>query len=335
MTGRLLLLLACLWIVSATPARAHDARPFSVMIEEQGNHSYLLRLHVPPSVEFDNWPRLQLPRGCRTLNEQHPEGRFGESATMMIACEQSLAGRSLAVRYPIYNPSLPTLFRLKRADGTVLTQLLAPDQMSWTIPVRPSWSDVARGYLKLGIEHIWTGIDHLLFVTGLLILAGSMKRVLLAITGFTVAHSITLSLSALGLMRLPVPPVEAAIALSILFLAREIAQPHPDGFARRYPIAVSSSFGLLHGFGFAAALRDVGLPSGELATGLLCFNLGVEIGQIVFIAGVIGLFMATRVLVRYTGRSPIALQSHAAQWAGYGLGLPAAYWFIERLGATT
>jgi hydrogenase/urease accessory protein HupE len=326
-------LLALAGLQASSTASAHDARPLSVNIDTQADHAYLVRLRVPPTVEFDNWPQLNWPQGCRPLNQRHPEGRYGESETLMLKCGASLEGRALTVRYPIYNPSLPTLFRLKRQDGTVLTQLLGPDQMVWQVPARQSWSQVARSYLALGVEHIWTGIDHLLFVTGLLILAGSTRRVLLAITGFTIAHSITLSLSALDVVRLPVPPVEAAIALSILFLAREIARPMPDGLSRRFPITVSSSFGLLHGFGFAAALREVGLPTDELATGLLCFNLGVEIGQIAFIVAVIALFVALQALLPRSGISYAVLKGHGAELAGYGLGLPAAYWFIERMGA--
>jgi hypothetical protein len=128
--------------------------------------------------------------------------------------------------------------------------------------------------------------------------------------------------------------VEAAIALSILFLAREIARPCPDGLARRYPIAVSSSFGLLHGFGFAAALREVGLPRGELATGLFCFNLGVEIGQVVFIAAVVAVVLLVRKAMQARAwAAPALLQGRLATLSGYGLGVPAAFWFLQRLAA--
>jgi hypothetical protein len=236
------------------------------------------------------------------------------------------------VRYPIYNPALATLFRLIGQDGETTTKVLPPDQPSWQVPRKPSLAEVASGYLRLGIEHIWTGVDHLLFVAGLLILAGSLRRVLYAVTGFTLAHSITLSLSALDIVRPPGPPVEAAIALSILFLAREIASPTPGGVAGRFPVLVSSSFGLLHGFGFAAALREAGLPKGELVTGLLCFNLGVEIGQIAFIAGLLVLWWAVRRGAALVGPQvglhgpPVRL----ATLAGYALGVPAAFWFIQR-----
>jgi hydrogenase/urease accessory protein HupE len=321
-----------LLIVPAS-AHAHDSRPFSINMVEQDNNLYAVRLRVPPTVELDNRPAIAFPKGCRALGEAQPEGALGDSTTLMVSCAAGLAGQTLTIRYPHYNPSLATLFRLTTKDGRVLTQLLSPDEGQWTVPAAPSVWQVARSYLWLGMEHIWGGIDHLLFVTGLLILAGSMRRVLLAITGFTIAHSITLSLAALDIVRVPVPPVEAAIALSILFLAREIAHPMPEGIARRFPIMVSSSFGLLHGFGFAAALQEVGLPTGELATGLLCFNLGVEIGQILFIALVIALFVGARAMVRRSGAALPKLEWETARLAGYGLGIPAAFWFIERTGA--
>ena len=252
---------------------------------------------------------------------------------VVATCVNGLQGHTLRIRYPIYNPSLSTLFRLSTAQGSVLTQVLPPEESEWTVPRQSAWTEVALSYLQLGIRHIWTGFDHLLFVTGLLVLAGTFRRVLLAVTGFTLAHSVTLSLSALGLVRLPPAPVEAAIALSILFLAWEIARPLPHSLARRYPLLVSSSFGLLHGFGFAAALREVGLPTHELAVGLLCFNLGVEIGQIVFIAGLLTLVMPAARWVGSRSWKLAALQSRPGTLWGYALGVPAAFWFLQRLAA--
>jgi len=215
---------------------------------------------------------------------------------------------------------------------TLRAQVLPPEAAAWSIPRESTWMRVALSYLELGIRHIWTGFDHLLFVTGLLVLAGTLRRVILAITGFTLAHSVTLSLSALGLVRLPSAPVEAAIALSILFLAWEIARPLPQSLARRYPLLVSCAFGLLHGFGFAAALREVGLPTDELAVALLCFNLGVEVGQIVFIVAVLALLVpAARAAGRISGLA--GWQARPEIVWGYALGVPATFWFFQRLGA--
>lgn len=312
-------------------ARAHDARPLSIEIAEQGKDLYLAHLRAPPSVAPDNQPGIVWPVGCQALQDRAGADAAASSRTTLVACKGGLAGRTLAIQYPIYNPALSTLFRLIGPDGRTTTRVLTPDQLAWQVPREPSLLEVAAGYLRLGVEHIWTGVDHLLFVTGLLVLASSLRRVLFAITGFTIAHSITLSLSALDMVRLPGPPVEAAIALSILFLAREIARPSPDGVAARYPVLVSSSFGLLHGFGFASALREAGLPQGEIAAGLLCFNLGVEIGQVVFITGVIGVFLAGRKAIRTLGLKTAPLHGRLTQLAGYGLGVPAAFWFIQRL----
>lgn len=322
------------WMVAGR-ASAHDVRPLSIDIAEQGASLYRAHVRVPPTVALDNQPAVIWPGNCRVLHErlQDEDDAATPNEAMFVSCTGGLEGAHIGVRYPIYNPSLSTLLRLSQLGGKVLTQVLTPDQSDWQVPREPGWREAAFGYFALGVRHIWTGIDHLLFVAGLLILAGTAKRVLLAITGFTLAHSITLSLSALGLVQLPAPPVEAAIALSILFLAREIARPFPGGLAERFPIAVSSSFGLLHGFGFAAALREVGLPTKELAIGLACFNLGVEVGQIVFIAGVVILALAVRKAVQLGGLATIWLQCRSARLQGYALGIPAALWFIQRLAA--
>lgn len=323
-------LLALLLLVVAAPLRAHDARPIAVTLTEQQDGRYLAQIRVPPTVSADNRPTIDWPDNCaQALDEEgHPVAL--SASRIAVACEGGLAGQVLAVRYPIYNPSLPTLMRIERRDGTVLTQLLTPDRLGWEVPAEPDTWQVAGDYLKLGIEHIWSGIDHLLFVAGLLLLAGTMRRVLLAVTGFTIAHSLTLSLAALDLVRLPIAPVEAAIALSILFLAREIVSPHPEGFAQRFPILVSSSFGLLHGFGFAAVLQEIGLPQGELATGLLSFNLGVEIGQILFIAAALALLWAVRKAKGLAQDWSFTIAGRPRQFAGYALGILAAFWFIGR-----
>jgi len=304
-------------------AQAHEARPVSVDITERSAGLYLVHLRVTPSVEPDNQPGIVWPRSCRVLNIESPNERS------LVRCSGGLDGQRIGLTYPIFNPALSTLFRLHAIGREPVTQVLPPDEREWVVPRDPAWYEVAPGYLKLGIEHIWTGIDHLLFVSGLLILAGTRRRIILAITGFTLAHSLTLSASVLGLVRLPVAPVEAAIALSILFLAREIARPDPYGLARRFPIAVSCSFGLLHGFGFAAALREVGLPTGELALGLLCFNLGVEVGQLLFIAVAIAVVFAIRRAV--PASAWLAEPHRASLLAGYALGVPAAFWLMERM----
>jgi hypothetical protein len=314
------------------PASAHDARPLSVDITQQSADLYQARVRVPPTVTEDDRPSIVWPSNCRLVSDHLSVDPPSPDEVVVVRCGGGLEGQVLRVRYPIYNPSLSTLFRVTRAPGSVLTQVLAPDEPEWRVPLESTWKTVALSYLELGFRHIWTGIDHLLFVTGLLVLAGTWRRVLLTITGFTLAHSLTLSLSASGLVRVAPAPVEAAIALSILFLAYEIARPVPDGLARRYPLLVSSSFGLLHGFGFAAALREVGLPPHELVLGLLCFNLGVEMGQIAFIGVLLAL---VRPLARMACRASSRLRALEVRrpgtlW-GYALGIIAAFWLYQRL----
>jgi len=182
-----------------------------------------------------------------------------------------------------------------------------------------------RLYLARNSTYLGGGIDHLLFVACLMFIAGTLRRIFITITGFTIAHSLTLVLSALEIVRVPVPPVEATIALSIVFLATEILRKNENSLTYRYPVIVSMSFGLLHGFGFAAVLREIGLPQTEMATSLLFFNVGVEVGQILFVLGLVGLFFSFK---RFAGQlnyrrmqSPIS----------YFIGTVACFWFIERV----
>ena len=192
------------------------------------------------------------------------------------------------------------------------------------ITASESWSEVASTYSLLGIEHILLGFDHLLFVLALLLLVPNMRMLLWTITAFTVAHSLTLAAATLGWADVPQQPVEAVIALSILFVAMEIVhwkQGHP-GITRRWPWLVAFTFGLLHGFGFAGALNEIGLPEHAIPLALLFFNLGVEAGQLMFIAAVM---LAWALLKRiswpdWVWRVPV-----------YSIGALAAFWTIERI----
>jgi hydrogenase/urease accessory protein HupE len=187
---------------------------------------------------------------------------------------------------------------------------------------------VAGAYLMHGVEHILFGFDHLLFVLALILIVRSTRVLLLTVTAFTVAHSITLSLATLGLVRVAGPPVEATIALSILLLAFEIirVQRGQPSLTAKWPWLVAFSFGLLHGFGFASALTEIGLPQGDVPLALFAFNVGVEIGQLAFIGVVIGALTVARRI----GFSP-SIGHRALSIATYAIGILAAFWFIERL----
>jgi hydrogenase/urease accessory protein HupE len=187
---------------------------------------------------------------------------------------------------------------------------------------------VAGAYLSHGIEHILFGVDHLLFVLGLILIVRSTRMLLLTVTGFTVAHSITLSLATLGVVHVPAPPVEACIALSILLLASEIVrlQTGEPSLIAAWPWAVAFSFGLLYGLGFASALIDIGLPPGDVPLALLTFNVGVEGGQLAFIVVVLGVIQLTKQL-----QMPGIVESPLRTVTACGVGALAAFWFIERL----
>jgi hydrogenase/urease accessory protein HupE len=200
-----------------------------------------------------------------------------------------------------------------------------PSEPTVRVPVAPGARGVAGSYLALGIEHILLGVDHLLFVFALILLVRGARRLVATVTAFTAAHSLTLVAATLGWVRVPGPPVEAAIALSIAFLAREILRSGEGaaGLAERRPWAVAFVFGLLHGLGFAGALAQVGLPPRAIPVALLFFNVGVEVGQLAFIGAVLGLRAALR---------PIALRAaEATPLAAYTIGAIAAFWTVERV----
>ncbi len=203
---------------------------------------------------------------------------------------------------------------------------------SFLVEAAPSALEVARTYLLLGVEHILLGIDHLLFILGLLILVEGTRRLIVTVTAFTLAHSLTLAGATLGFVHVPGPPVEAAIALSIMFVAAEIVRSREGttGLAEKYPWIISFAFGLLHGFGFASALSEIGLPQAHIPLALLLFNVGVEIGQLLFIASAFAVIALARQFARR-----IAVPQPAWAWRvpPYAIGSAAAFWIIQRITA--
>jgi hydrogenase/urease accessory protein HupE len=232
---------------------------------------------------------------------------------------------------------LPTevLVRIERLDGSTEVERLNNTRTNFMVKGSPETLAVVRAYLVFGIVHILQGFDHLLFVACLIFIAGSWRRILVTITGFTLAHSITLTLAALDLVRLPVPPIEAAIALSIVFLAREIALERRDTLTWRFPIAVSASFGLLHGFGFASALSELGLPQTEIPAALLAFNVGVEIGQVAFVSVIIMFVWIFNLMLKKLNIHGRLFLSKIESTTAYGVGAVAMLWTIERVAGFT
>jgi hydrogenase/urease accessory protein HupE len=235
-----------------------------------------------------------------------------------------LAGEQ--IHFPGLNQTLSdVLVRIVLAEGDTFTKLVKASH-PWVLVAGPpsAWA-VAWQYLELGVAHILLGFDHLLFVLALLLIVRGWRRLLATVTAFTVAHSITLAAATLGFVRVPGPPVEATIALSIVFLASELVKINhgQQSLTARAPWLVAFAFGLLHGFGFAGALADVGLPRAEIPLALLTFNVGVELGQIAFVSVALAAVWAL-------GRVRKDWPSWAAQVPAYGIGTIAAFWLVER-----
>ena len=236
----------------------------------------------------------------------------------------ALRGQTLRIR-GLENTVTDVLTRIQFLDGTVAINVLQPSSPALVVPERQTALALARNYVLYGIQHIWFGVDHLLFVLGLLLIVGDRWTLVKTITSFTVAHSITLAVATLGFAHAPVEPLNAAIALSILFLGPEIARiwRGETSLTIRRPWLVAFIFGLLHGFGFAGALTGAGLPRGDLAVALLTFNIGVEIGQIAFVLLVVLLERSFRQL-------EISWPPWLARTPGYLIGSAGAFWTIQR-----
>lgn len=317
-------------------AAADESRPVYVEVTQLANQSYRLDWKIPPVIPVHALPSFNLPEDCeRAGGDKGPIEVYEGSA--FYTCGSSLAGRRLHIDYPMFNPALSAMVRSTALSGEEHLGVLSPQELTWRIPDAETRANVALQYTWLGIEHIWAGLDHLLFVTCLLWIAGTVRRILIAVTGFTAAHSVTLILSSLELVRIPVPPTEAVIAFSIVFLAREIAVNLKDSLTWRFPAAVSTSFGLLHGLGFASALTQIGLPQTAMLTGLLCFNLGVEIGQILFVAAVGAFYFAGRATARRWSACVPSMVRRSVNTGqiqilgSYTVGLVATYWLISRI----
>ncbi len=220
------------------------------------------------------------------------------------------------------------LVRIEFADGTSWVTRLTPQAPQIAIPENQSRGSVTMTYLALGIEHILLGIDHLLFVLALMLITRGMKRIAITITAFTIAHSITLALGTLGFVEMPSSPVEAVIALSIAFVAVEIlrARRGEEGLTARAPWIVAFAFGLLHGFGFAGALAEIGVPVGQIPLALLFFNVGVEVGQLAFVAAILAILALMR-------RIRIELPRWTNVVPPYAIGSIAMFWVIQRVAA--
>lgn len=305
---------------------AHDLGVSEAYLVEGPNGHYILNVAATPAfAHLFGEPRL--PERCAFTDD--PRARRGaDTLRYAFAC----TGRPLSLDDRLVLPwqREGVLLTARWDNGAVATRFFPARGGTIAIDLQPlqavsgAFADVASRYTVLGIEHILFGIDHLLFVLGLMLIVRGPWMLLKTVTAFTIAHSVTLALATLGLVEVPSAPVEASIALSIVFVAAEGLRGDRQGLALRRPWLVAFGFGLLHGFGFAGALSELGLPPAEVPLALLFFNIGVEIGQVAFVAAVLGLGYALRhVAVRWP-RWTRAIPA-------YAIGSLAMVWFIERV----
>jgi hydrogenase/urease accessory protein HupE len=323
---RLLLTLAMTLLVTQF-AQAHRFAPSLLKVSEIGPDQYHMVWKTPAQGTSNVPLRPEWPSSCEVRNASPPqlEGT-GKVSSWQLHCtdlgEDGLVGDTLGISGLGANQA-SAMVMVALLDGRQYQEVLNAEQPEFVIPAQSSAGEVMSDYSLLGMDHIWSGIDHLLFVFGLLLLVGGGTRLLWTITAFTVGHSITLSLVTLGFFDYPVALVEFAIALSIFVLAVELTRTSRHDVLWRNPWWLAGGFGLLHGMGFAGALAETGLPQDNVPLALLFFNVGIEIGQIAFIAVVLALW--------YLLRRPLAAwQDRLLPVPVYVLGALSAMWCIER-----
>jgi hydrogenase/urease accessory protein HupE len=309
------------------PGHAHEGRPVYLDLREDrpGEYSVLWKTPMQGEMRLALDPAFSGPVEVLTPMSTRRTGDAAVQTWRLRAA--SLRGQILRIA-GLEATLTDALVRIAFLDESTWVQRLTPRQPGSLIPTRPSAWSVAGTYLTLGVEHILMGVDHLLFVLALLLLTNGTWQLVKTVTAFTVAHSITLASATLGIVHVPSSPVEAVIALSIVLVAAEIVQARRGraGLAAQVPWIVAFIFGLLHGFGFAGALSEVGLPEGHIPVALLFFNLGVETGQLLFVAAVLTLVVG----FRRTGR---AWPRWAELLPPYAIGSLAMFWVIQRLAA--
>lgn len=305
---------------------AHEMRPGYLELRQTGAETFNVLWKVPARGDLRLSLNVKFPENCKIITPRTSyQATDALTERYVIACRGGLTGRTIIID-GLSATLTDVLVRLERIDGTTQVALLNPYSPSFVVAATPNLTQVSGTYLRLGVEHILLGIDHLLFVLGLLFIVSDIRPLMKTITAFTVAHSITLAAATLGLVHVPQKPVEAVIALSIVFVAAEIVHCHRGraGITARAPWIVAFIFGLLHGFGFAGALLEIGLPQKSIPFALLFFNVGVEIGQILFI---ISVKLAINILRRIYGKLPAWTESVPP----YMIGGLATYWTIQRI----
>lgn len=321
------LLTAILVCLIATGARGDVFRPAYLELRESGNGEYDVLWKVPVlGDDLRLAAYVVFPQTTERLTDSRIVTAGGAwIERWRVRQEGGLVGHTIAIEGSAAGVT-DIIARVERLDGTSQVERLQPGAPRFEVLPPTGTVEVAWSYLVLGVEHILAGIDHLLFVLALLLIVRGSWRIVATITAFTIAHSITLVAATLGWVHVPGPPVEAIIALSIVFVAAEVVHGlrGKRGLTARAPWVVAFSFGLLHGLGFAGALAEVGLPQKAIPVALLMFNVGVELGQLFFVLAVLSL---GTLLARVVATRPAWTTTAAA----YVIGAVAAFWTVERV----
>jgi len=325
MMRRACLVLGLLLAVAGGMAVAHENLPASLIIQAQSPDDFDVLWRIPQTQGAAPKVTPVFPADCTPVTQpaelRTPGARLQQ---WQLRCKQGLHGGARITFDGLALTMVDVVTRVAYLDGTSESHIARAREPEVVLGQVSARGLAASSYFGLGAKHILTGIDHLLFVLCLIVLVPNLLALLKTITAFTLAHSLTLVLSALGVVHLPQPPVEATIALSILFLASELARRDANaGMALQRPWVVAFAFGLLHGFGFAGALAEIGLPQGDIPLALLLFNLGVEAGQVAFVACVYPLLLLVRRIhcwPRWAGALPV-----------YAVGAVSGFWWLQRM----
>lgn len=313
-------------LLSALPSLAHIFAPSLYELKETVIGTVTVRWKEPVVRPRGATLRPVLPPDCEGVGKVDFEYiDNGALATWDLKCAGGLIGKTVGVEN-IASSKADVLLRIQLLDGRSITHVLTAGESSFVIPERQSSLSVFKTYLILGTGHILEGFDHLLFILGLVLIVGWSRQLLWTVTAFTAGHSITLALAALGFVHVPQQLTEAAIAVSIYFLAIELYRSFKsrNTLMNCYPWIIAGLFGLLHGLGFAGALSEVGLPQTDIPLALFSFNVGIEIGQLLFV----GLVLIVWVLLK---RAPFTWPRIAKFLPAYLIGSLAVFWFLERI----
>lgn len=329
MRGGAVLVGLALLMLAATPklASAHPMRLGLLTLSETQAGVFDVRLRMSGSERAPTAGAAVLPAHCELLGPPRISPiTSGQVTRLRVDCgSRGVVGHAVGIG-ALEDQGIQVVVQVHLTDGSEHRLLVDDREPTAIVPGEVSRMKVLEEYFVIGVEHILEGIDHLAFVLALLLLVTSRRRLLITITAFTAGHSVTLALAVLGVLGAPTAPVEACIAASVLLLAAELcrAEGSPPTLTVRFPWLVAGGFGLLHGLGFAGALTDIGLPATAVPTALLAFNLGVEVGQLLFVAACFALLAGARRL---------SVPPRTGRLLPYAIGVAAMYWLCERVAA--